>query len=129
MCVGGPTERLSARLLEPRAAYSGFLGNGSHINQFKDHDSHRLTTLPAGRRSHPRRRLAFAQAANPETTPGHAEPTAPAQNLSKKLNQSNGVIHPKEVDPAIEKPVPKVGDPNVVPPSETSGGASAPQPK
>jgi hypothetical protein len=72
---------------------------------------------------------AFAQAANPETTPGHAEPTAPAQNLSKKLNQSNGVIHPKEVDPAIEKPVPKVGDPNVVPPPGTLGRASAPQPK
>jgi hypothetical protein len=25
------------------------------------------------------------------------------------------------VDPAIEKPAPKVGDPNVVPPPETSG--------
>ena len=45
---------------------------------------------------------AFAQAANPETTPGDAT-TAPGQNLSKKLDQSNGVIHPKEVDPAIEK--------------------------
>jgi hypothetical protein len=73
---------------------------------------------------------AFAQAPNPgETTPGDAKPTAPAQNLSKKLNQSNGVIHPKEVDPAIEKPAPKTGDPNVVPPPGTSGGASAPQPK
>jgi hypothetical protein len=51
---------------------------------------------------------AFAQAPNPgETTPGDANPTAPAQNLSKKLNQSNGVIHPKEVDPAIEKPAPR----------------------
>jgi hypothetical protein len=69
---------------------------------------------------------ASAQAPNPEGTPGDA---APAQNLSKKLNQSNGVIHPKEVDPAIEKPLPKVGDPNVVPPPGTSGGASAPQPK
>jgi hypothetical protein len=36
---------------------------------------------------------AFAQAPNPEATPGDA----PAQNQSKKLNQSNGVIHPKEV--------------------------------
>jgi hypothetical protein len=69
---------------------------------------------------------AFAEAPNPEVTPGDA---APAQSLSKKLNQSNGVIHPKEVDPAIEKPAPKVGDPNVVPPLGTSGGASAPQPK
>ena len=73
---------------------------------------------------------AFAQAPNPgETTPGVANSTAPAQNLSKTLNQSDGVIHPKEVDPAIEKPVPKVGDPNVVPPPGTSGGAPAPQPK
>jgi hypothetical protein len=62
------------------------------------------------------------------TTPG-ANSTAPAQNLSEKLNRSNGVIHPKEVDPAIEKPAPQVGDPNVVPPPGTSGGASAPQPK
>jgi hypothetical protein len=84
---------------------------------------------------------AFAQATNPtptptapldsvpgETTPG-ARPTAPAQNLSEKLNESNGVIHPKEVDPAIEKPAPNAGDPNVVPPPGTSGGALAPRPK
>jgi hypothetical protein len=84
---------------------------------------------------------AFAQTTNPtpapaapldsapgETTDG-AKRTAPAQNLSEKLNQSNGVIHPKEVDPAIEKPAPHTGDPNVVPPLGTSGGATAPQPK
>jgi hypothetical protein len=80
---------------------------------------------------------AFAQAPNPTPTPAapldsvesETTPGAPAQNLSEKLNQSNGVIHPKEVDPAIEKPAPKVGDPNVVPPPGTSGGAPAPQPK
>jgi hypothetical protein len=84
---------------------------------------------------------AFAQAPNPapnptapldsaprETTPG-AEPAAPAQDLSKKLNQSNGIIHPKEVDPAIEKAPPNVRDPNVAPPPGTSGGSPAPQPK
>jgi hypothetical protein len=63
-----------------------------------------------------------------EVAPG-AKPTAPAENLSKKLNQSNGVIHPKEVDPGIEKPTPNARDPNVVPPPGTSGGAPAPQPK
>ncbi len=63
-----------------------------------------------------------------ETTP-NANPTAPAEDLSKKLNQSNGVIHPKEVDPAIEKGAPMVHDPNVVPPPATSGGSAAPQPK
>jgi hypothetical protein len=76
---------------------------------------------------------AFAQAAPldsapRETTPG-ATPTAPAQNLSKELNQSNGVIHPKEVDPAIDKAAPNVRDPNVVPPPGTAGGSPAPQPK
>lgn len=58
-----------------------------------------------------------------------AESAAPAQTLSERLNQSNGVIHPKEVDPAIEKPVPQARDPNVVPPPGTSDGAPAPQPK
>jgi len=58
-----------------------------------------------------------------------ANPSAAGQNLSKELNQSNGVIHPKEVDPAIEKPTPNARDPNVVPPPGTTGGAPAPQPK
>ena len=78
----------------------------------------------------------FAQAANPSPPPAplnsvqsETKPGAPAQNLSEKLNQSNGVIHPKEVDPAIEKPAPKAGDSNVLPPPGTSGGAAAPQPK
>jgi hypothetical protein len=79
---------------------------------------------------------AFAQAPNSapnptaplDSTPG-AKPTAPAQNLSKELNQSNGIIHPKEVDPAIEKAVPNVRDPNVVPPPGTSGGSPALQSK
>jgi hypothetical protein len=55
--------------------------------------------------------------------------TAPTQDLSKKLSQSNGVIHPIEVDPAIEKPAPKTGDLNVVPPPGTSSDAPPPQPK
>ena len=49
---------------------------------------------------------AFAQAPKPTAPPDaahDAKSTAPAENLSKKLNQSNGVIHPEEVDPAIEK--------------------------
>jgi hypothetical protein len=113
-------------------------GNGPHINQFKEcmiNIGSRLcllvagVTLAAG--------VAFAQAPNPtptpaapldSTTPG-ANPTPPAQNLSEKLNRSNGVIHPKEVDPAIEKPAPNARDPNVVPPPGTSGGAPAPQAK
>jgi hypothetical protein len=56
-------------------------------------------------------------------TPG-AKATEPTQNLSDRLNQSNGVIHPKDVDPAMEKPTPKTGDPNVLPPP-----SSSPKPK
>src|ERR1700733_8501552 len=76
---------------------------------------------------------ALAQTPTPaaplDSVQNETKPGAPAQNLSEKLNQSNGVIHPKEVDPAIEKPAPKAGDPNVGPPPGTSGGAAAPQPK
>jgi hypothetical protein len=74
---------------------------------------------------------AFAQGTSP--TPNAAAPgdnsSAPGQNLSKELSQSNGIIHPKEVDPAIQKPAPSTGDPNVVPPPGASGGAAAPEPK
>ena len=59
----------------------------------------------------------FAQApGKPEPTPAAPLSSAPSENLSEKLNRSNGVIHPKEVDPTIEKPAPKTGDLNVVPP-------------
>lgn len=84
---------------------------------------------------------AFAQTPNPMPTPtvppelgsrsdcARRKSDCAGQNLSEKLNQSDGVIHPKEVDPAIEKPAPQARDPNVVPPPGTSGGAPAPQPK
>jgi hypothetical protein len=70
---------------------------------------------------------AFAEATSPAPSGSapSASPSAPGQTLSKELNQSNGVIHPKEVDPGIEKPTPDAHDPNVVPPP----GAPAPQPK
>jgi hypothetical protein len=65
----------------------------------------------------------------PRPVQNEPAPDAPAESLSKKLNRSNGVIHPKEMDPGIEKPAPKVGDPNVLPPPQRSDGAPAPQPK
>lgn len=78
---------------------------------------------------------AFAETPSPAPPPT-TEQTAPvanstesAQSLSEKLNRSNGVIQPKEVDPAIEKPAPKALDPNVVPPPGAPGGSPAPQPK
>ncbi len=72
---------------------------------------------------------AFAQTTTPAPQNTVPDANPPAPSLSKELSQSNGVIHPKEVDPAIQKPAPKTGDPNVVPPPGTSGGATAPQPK
>ena len=60
----------------------------------------------------------------PEKIAPGAKPTAPAKNLSRELNRSNGVIHPKDVDPAMNKGVPKTSDRNVIPPP-----ASAPQAK
>jgi hypothetical protein len=72
---------------------------------------------------------AFAQATSPAPKNTVPDANPPAQNLSSELSQSNGIIHPKEVDPAIQKPAPKTGDPNVVSPPGTSGGAPAPQPK
>jgi hypothetical protein len=65
---------------------------------------------------------AFAQTPTPTATPS-------GQNLSEKLNQSNGVIQPKEVDPAIEKPAPKTADPNVVPPPQPKGAPPEAEPK
>ena len=72
---------------------------------------------------------AFAQAPSPTPNERAPKPIVPGENLSKKLKQTNGVIHPNEVDPGIQKPAPKTGDPNVIPPPGTSGGAPAPQPK
>jgi hypothetical protein len=74
---------------------------------------------------------AVAQTTSPapnETMPG-AKTDPSAQSLSKELSQSNGVVHPKEVDPGIQKPAPLTGDLNVVPPPGTSRGAPAPRPK
>jgi hypothetical protein len=73
--------------------------------------------------------LAFAQTPDPTPTQSAPLESLPGKNLSQKLTRSNGVIHPKEVDPAIEKPVPRTRDPNVVRPPGTSEGAPAPQPK
>ena len=65
----------------------------------------------------------------PERIAPGAKPEGPAQNLSDKLNQSGGVIQPKEVDPEMHKAPPATGDPNVLRPPGTGGGAEAPQAK
>lgn len=60
--------------------------------------------------------------------PGTGTSSQP-QSLSEKLDQTNGVIKPKEVDPAIEKPAPQTGSDGVIKPPGTSGGSAEPQPK
>ncbi len=65
----------------------------------------------------------------PEKMAPGSTPTDPPKSLSDKLDQSNGVIHPKEVDPAIERPAPETGTDGVIAPPGTQGGPSAPQPK
>jgi hypothetical protein len=63
----------------------------------------------------------------PEKIAPGAKPEGPAQNLSEKLDQSGGVIQPKEVDPGMHKTAPATGDANVVRPPRT--GDTAPQAK
>jgi len=65
----------------------------------------------------------------PEKIAPGAKPEGPAQNLSDKLDQSGGVIQPKEVDPEMHKAPPATGDPNVLRPPGTGGGAEGPQAK
>ncbi len=64
----------------------------------------------------------------PEKIAPGAEPSGPAQNLSEKLNQSGGVIQPKEVDPDMHKEPPATGDPNIVRPPGTGSGDAKPRP-
>ena len=87
-----------------RALRGQCLGNGSPINPFTAHDGNQLTTLLVGRRGLALGRLGV----RPGGQPGDSDCARPGSK--QKLDQSNGVIHPKEVDPAIEKPVPKTGD-------------------
>jgi hypothetical protein len=51
------------------------------------------------------------------------------QTLGEKLNQTNGVICPPEIDPAMRAPTPKGADPSVIPPPGTPGGEQSVQPK
>lgn len=61
----------------------------------------------------------------PEKIAPGAKPTAPAKNLSRELNRSNGVIHPKDVDPAMNKGAPSTSDRNVIPPPASGGGSKS----
>jgi hypothetical protein len=67
--------------------------------------------------------------ANPipdKSSPGGDSSNA-SGNLSDKLNQTGGVIHPNNgVDPAMAKPAPAAGATRVIPPPS---GATGAQPK
>jgi hypothetical protein len=70
---------------------------------------------------------AFAQAPDPR---GCTPQERSGQPLGQKLDQSNGVICPPDVDPAMKTPTPKSGDPSVIiPPPGSPGGDPNVQPK
>jgi hypothetical protein len=54
---------------------------------------------------------------------------SPDQSLSDKLDKSNGVICPPNVDPAMKAPTPRTGDMPVIPPPGSPGGDQSVQPK
>jgi hypothetical protein len=80
--------------------------NEPHTNQFRSMKfiGTRLFALAAGATLIAG--SAFAETPNPTSAPTAPLEAVPGKNLSEKLSRSNGVIHPKDVDPAIEKPAP-----------------------
>lgn len=72
--------------------------------------------------------LAQAQTADPKACANSAT-TSPNQTLSDKLDQSNGVICPPNVDPNIKAPTPNTGKMPVIPPPGSPGGDPSVQPK
>jgi len=68
-----------------------------------------LTALIAG--------PALAQSPDPAPTQTPQADQSQKPSLSDKLDASGGVIKPKEVDPAIEKPAPRTGAGEVIKPS------------
>jgi|SRR5271156_1353247 hypothetical protein len=51
------------------------------------------------------------------------------QTLSEKLDQTNGVICPPDIDPSIKAPTPQAGKTPVIPPPGSPGGDQSLQPK
>jgi hypothetical protein len=72
----------------------------------------------------------FAQAQNTDPKAcANSAGTSPNQTLSDKLDQSNGVICPPNVDPGIKAPTPPAGKMPVIPPPGSPGGDQSVQPK
>ena len=72
--------------------------------------------------------LAQAQPVDPKAC-SEAARNSSGQSLSDKLNQSNGVICPPNVDPGIKAPTPQAGKTPVIPPPGSPGGDPSVQPK
>jgi hypothetical protein len=72
--------------------------------------------------------LAQAQTVDPKAC-SEAARNSSGQSLSDKLNQSNGVICPPNVDPGIKAPTPPAGKTPVIPPPGSPGGDPSVQPK
>jgi len=65
----------------------------------------------------------------PSDTTGCTPQERSSQNLSQKLDQTNGVICPPDVDPSIKAPTPKTSDAPVIPPPGSPGGDPTVRPK
>lgn len=76
------------------------------------------------------RSAAFAQVqtADPKACANGSDMSAKG-NLSDKLNRSNGVICPPDVDSGIKAPAPNTGKMPVIPPPGSPGGDQSVQPK
>jgi hypothetical protein len=72
--------------------------------------------------------VAQAQTADPKACANSAQ-GSPNQTLSDKLEQSNGVICPPNVDPGMKAPTPPAGPMPVIPPPGSPGGDQSVQPK
>jgi hypothetical protein len=72
--------------------------------------------------------VAQAQAADPKACSDRAG-NSPNQDLSNRLDASNGVICPPSVDPGIKAPTPEAGRMPVIPPPGSPGGDPTVQPK
>jgi hypothetical protein len=71
----------------------------------------------------------FAGAAHAADTTGCTPREKENQTLSEKLDQTQGVICPPDVDPAMKAPTPKAGNTPVIPPPGSPGGNPNIQPK
>jgi hypothetical protein len=74
------------------------------------------------------RSTAQAQSNDPKACSDSARNSA-SQNLSDKLDQTNGVICPPNVDPGMKAPTPQAGKMPVIPPPGSPGGDQSVQPK